>query len=193
MEKLTYGKTWPPVLYTKNYFPNPDGAFQMLWEELEWVKKENTPRIEYYCNDIPANYSYGNPLAGHDYEPQPWHPKILEIKTQLEYDCNCKFEVCFVNGYRDGSDSLGWHADDSPEMDDARAIAIVSFGASREIYFRPQEDKTDITKIWLESGSLCLMLPGMQDTHFHKIPKSSVHNCGPRISLTFRGYNNGLL
>jgi hypothetical protein len=31
------------------------------------------------------------------------------------------------------------------------------------------------------------MLPGMQDTHYHRIPKSD-REVGPRISLTFRGY-----
>jgi hypothetical protein len=28
----------------------------------------------------------------------------------------------------------------------------------------------------------------MQDQYFHRIPKSDRHNCGPRISLTYRGY-----
>ncbi len=44
-----------------------------------------------------------------------------------------------------------------------------------------------ITKLKLGHGSLCLMQPGMQDTHQHRIPKAGFQ-CGERISLTFRGY-----
>ena len=43
------------------------------------------------------------------------------------------------------------------------------------------------THLTLEHGSLCLMHPGMQDTHFHRIPKSPIQAAKPRISLTFRG------
>ena len=102
-----------------------------------------------------------------------------------------EFDVCFLNGYENGRDHLGWHADDSPEMDDARPIAIVSLGAEREIWFRDirsYETGINPEKLLLGNGSLCLMQPGMQDTHQHRIPKSPRHDCGPRISFTFRGY-----
>lgn len=101
------------------------------------------------------------------------------------------FEVCFLNRYLDQSDHLGWHADDSPEMDDARPIAVISLGVEREIWFRPipvkGEPPQEVSKVRLGHGSLFLMHPGMQETHQHRIPKAS-SLCGERISLTFRGY-----
>ena len=109
------------------------------------------------------------------------------LQDNLARLCERAFEVCFLNGYEDQKDHLGWHADDSPEMDDARPIGIISLGAEREIWFCPQDDKAAVTRIKLEHGSLCLMLPGMQDTHFHRIPKAGFV-CGERISLTFRGF-----
>ena len=99
-----------------------------------------------------------------------------------------KFEVCFLNGYEtSGGGSLGWHADDSESMDDGRPIAIVTLGAEREIWFAPNDDMKDVTKLKLASGSVCVMAPGMQDTCKHRIPRAGFE-CGPRISLTFRGY-----
>ncbi len=181
--------TSPPITYIPDFIPNPQKAFEMLWNNLEWQHRPNTPRLEYYCNDFETPYTYGKGQGARTYEAQPYIPMIWLIRALVEHTASSRFEVCFLNGYKDGSDHLGWHADDSPEMDDAKPIAIVSLGATREIYFRPQNDKLDITKLWLEPGSLCLMNPGMQLTHFHRIPKSSVHNCGPRVSLTFRGYN----
>lgn len=212
-----------PIEYLPNFFPDHAELFSTLWNELAWLDVAG-PRLEYYVNDFPVPYTYGKGAGERTYDPQPEHPAIRRIREALEAKTGTKFEVCFLNGYRDGRDQLGYHADDSPEMDDARPIAIVSLGAKREIYFRTTpglrcpdcmgkvgaihdplhcnrgtgiviEDEHCQTylfnetteKVWLESGSLCLMAPGMQDTHQHRIPKAS-YICGPRISLTFRGY-----
>lgn len=47
--------------------------------------------------------------------------------------------------------------------------------------------KPPVESLLLQSGSLCLMAPGMQDTHEHRIPKVGAI-VGERISLVFRGY-----
>jgi len=96
-------------------------------------------------------------------------------------------EGCFVNGYENEKQHLGWHADDSPEMDDDRAIAVVSYGAERFINFRPRGHKGVAPhSVLMPSGSLLLMKAGMQDEWDHKIPKHSAE-CGFRLSLTYRG------
>jgi alkylated DNA repair dioxygenase AlkB len=71
-------------------------------------------------------------------------------------------------------------------MDDARPITIISLGATRDIHFRDNANQ-NVTKVAMHDGDMIVMPPGMQDTHMHKIPKSGLHKCGPRISLTFRG------
>lgn len=180
--------TKPPITYLKNFIPNPNEVFESLKNELAWVGRETTPRSEYYINEIPVPYVYGRGRGEREYLPQPSHSIIESIKSELIKLTGEKFEVCFLNRYHNQSDHLGWHADDSPEMDDNRPIAIISLGVEREIWFCPQTDKKDITPLKLENGSLCLMNKGMQETHFHRIPKSS-SECGERISLTFRGYN----
>ena len=80
-------------------------------------------------------------------------------------------DVCFINGYEDHRDHLGWHADDSPEMDDNRPIVTISLGAERFIWFRENTNIDVIDKVLLGNGSACIMMPGMQDTHMHRIPK----------------------
>lgn len=167
-----------------------DLLFKVLTEELDWLRRDGAPRMEYYCNEVPVPYTYGRGRGERTYEVQPWHPALLLIKTAAEQFAGCKFEVCFLNRYLDQRDQLGRHADDSPEMDDKRPIAIVTFGAERDIQFSPQTNPSDITKVKLEHGSICLMHAGMQDTHFHSIPRAGFE-CGERISLTFRGYVNG--
>lgn len=175
------------VTYVPGFVANPDEAFKTLWSELEWERRGLTPRREYYCNEIAVPYVYGSGVGQREYKPKAWHPAILAIKAAVEAALNTRFEVAFLNGYENSRDHLGAHADDSPEMDDARPIAIVTLGAEREIWFMPNTDMKDITKVMLQHGSLCVMAAGMQDTHKHRIPKAGFE-CGPRISLTFRGY-----
>lgn len=177
----------PPIKYLPNFISNPSQAFESLKNDLKWERRETTPRSEYYINDVSVPYTYGRGRGLREYFPQVTHPVVESIKQELNKMTGHVFEVCFLNRYHNQSDQLGWHADDSPEMDDNRPIAIVSLGVEREIWFCPQDNKNDVTKIKLQNGSLCLMEKGMQDTHFHRIPKSS-SECGERISLTFRGY-----
>ena len=178
-----------PIIYHKQFIANPDLALQTLQNELEWKRYDGSPRDEYYCNDFPNPYTYGRGAGQRTYLPSPYHKNILDIRKDIESIVNCNLEVCFLNRYHDQKDSLGWHADDSPEMDDARPIAIVSLGVEREIWFRPKgnKDKDLVEKMKLEHGSLCVMLPGMQDHWEHRIPKASF-KCGERISLVYRGY-----
>lgn len=175
------------VSYAPNFVENPDRLFRTLWDELDWERRGATPRREYYCNEVDVPYVYGSGLGQRAYQPQVWHPLIADIKRQVEAVLGAHFEVAFLNGYEDSRDHLGAHADDSPEMDDSRPIAIVTLGAEREIWFMPNAAPKDVSKLLLQNGSLCVMAPGMQDTHKHRIPKAGF-NCGPRISLTFRGY-----
>ena len=206
-----------PITYTPKFVPNADEAFQRLRTELEWERREDAPRSEYYCNDFPFPYVYGRGNGRRTYHPRPYHPIITEVRKSIEAITGTTFEVCFLNMYLDQSDSLGWHADDSPEMDDERPIAIVSFGVERDIMFReylktvcvecrlpvpnhkvpdckglvdprPTVKIFDLPEILkLGHGSLCLMNAHMQETWLHRIPKASF-KCGERISLTFRGY-----
>lgn len=176
-----------PITYIPNFIENPNKILETLQNNLKWERRDDAPRSEYYCNDIKKPYIYGRGAGRRTYHVRPYHDDILAIRKKLEELTKCSFEVCFLNRYHNQSDHLGWHADDSPEMDDARPIATISLGVEREIWFRPLNNLPDVTKVKLENGSLCLMAPGMQDTHQHRIPKASFQ-CGERISLTFRGY-----
>jgi alkylated DNA repair dioxygenase AlkB len=179
-----------PITYLPGFVDNPTETFNALWAELAWRRIGETPRREYYCNDFDKAYTYGRGAGVRTYERQPYHPAIMATRHKLENLTNTSFEVVFLNGYENSRDQLGWHADDSPEMDPNRPIAIVSLGAEREIWFTEQGDVRDPgkrTALKLQHGSLCLMAPGMQRTHFHRIPKAGFE-CGPRISETFRGY-----
>ena len=176
-----------PITYRPGFIADPDAAFTTLWNELGWVRHGMVPRREYYANDVDSSYSYGKVEFAREYPPQPWHPLMRDIQAAVEAELGARMEVCFLNGYEHNRDQLGWHADDSPEMDDARPIAIVTLGAERDIMFATKPERENVERLKLQHGSLCIMSAGMQDTHVHRIPKAD-RVVGPRISLTFRGY-----
>jgi len=184
-----------PVTYIPKFVPNPDEAFARLRDELTWERRQDVPRSEYYTNDTQKPYVYGRGNGRRTYEPRPYHDIILAIRRDLEAHTGALLDVCFLNMYLNQSDQLGWHADDSPEMDDARPIVTVSLGVEREIWFKPNNSPKpesgasdpNVERLLLQHGSAAIMQPGMQDTWRHRIPKAS-RQVGVRISLTFRGY-----
>lgn len=174
-----------PITYEEGFIADPEAAFARLWAELPWERRDGAPRRECWMNDRAAAYTYGSKAGARTYTARPWHPLVLDVRDRLVAITGTAFEACFVNGYEGPRDHLGWHADDSPEIDGGRPIAVVSLGSTRAIWFRRKGEATH-EACSLAPGSLLLMAAGMQATHDHRIPKHGAL-CGARISLTFRG------
>jgi len=88
-----------------------------------------------------------------------------------------------LNGYRDGQDGVGWHADDEPTIDPSYPIVSLSFGASRDFDVKRLCDGRRY-RITLHDGDALIMLPGAQALYQHQVPKRA--HAGPRLNLTFR-------
>ncbi len=175
-----------PVEYRPGFISNPDAIFERLWDELDWERREGVPRREYWTNVFDRSYTYGNGVGERTYDARPTHSAIEEVSDVLEAELGFRYEGCFLNGYKDSSDSLGPHADDDKKIDHSRPIAVVTVGDGRDIECRAMGGGPKL-RVFLEPGSLFLMKPGMQSTHLHRIPKAGFIMKKPRISLTFRG------
>lgn len=164
--------------------------YKELWDQLPWERRPDAPRRECWMNDFGRSYTYGSGKGVRTYDAKPWHAHVLVVRDMLKEKYNIYFDGCFVNGYEGERDWLGWHADDDPNIDHTRPIAVVSLGQARAIQTRVKpglagSENKPVTYT-LDSGSLFLMPAGSQFTHQHRIPKVG-HVALPRISLTFRG------
>ena len=165
--------------------PSDANTFDTVYNEIDWESK--TPaRKERWMALSGENYTYGSGRGVRTYEsqPMPMYVKALMdvMNERMGWDLNC----CMANLYADEHQHLGWHSDDSPEMDPEHVIVSVSFGAERWIHFRPIGVKGEAThKFFMPHGSAVIMLPHMQEEWEHKIPKHS-QPCGARASLTYR-------
>jgi alkylated DNA repair dioxygenase AlkB len=133
-----------------------------------------------WVGDEGCAYTY----SGVKKEPQPWTPELLLIKNQLETIAQCEFNSCLLNLYHDGSEGMGWHSDDEPELVQTAPIASMSLGAARKFSFKHKIDKTTAS-LMLERGSVLLMHAPTQTFWNHSLVKTT-RPVGPRINLTFR-------
>jgi len=174
------------ISYTTGFVPTgiSEAVFRELMK-LHWLQVTEA-RKEYFMSDVERKYTYSK----REYTSKPYSFWVMGIQRTLNTQYKTNFNVCFLNRYDDGKNQLGWHADDSPEMNTDHPIAVVSFGAAREIWWKKKDYKGVIPReqrILLEDGSLFLMPAHFQEDHLHRIPRAD-RICGTRISLTFRNY-----
>jgi alkylated DNA repair dioxygenase AlkB len=150
---------------------------QCAWEQKPGIFGHMQPRLIASYGDQGVSYRY----SGIDNAALPWLPCMLEIKRKIEAVQGC-YNYCLLNLYRSGSDSMGWHADDEPEM--GSIIGSLSLGATRK--FRIRHNETRETQTFLAGhGTLIIMAGTMQEFWQHEVPKTKVA-VGERINLTFR-------
>lgn len=175
--------------YQENFILNPNKALQHLMS-LCWLSATEA-RQEYFMSDVPRSYTYGKPPFDRKYHSSDYSKEVLDIQLDLNAEFGTDYNVCFLNRYNNQKNQLGWHADDSPTMDRNHPIAVVSFGAEREIWWKHKSESGVVPKEQrqlLGHGSLFIMPAGFQNEYLHRIPRCD-REVGVRISLTFRRYN----
>ena len=144
-------------------------------------KDINFPRLTAWYGDEGSRYIY----SGIKNVPLPWTPTILQVKQAVEPPSGVVFNSVLLNRYRNGKDSVSWHADDEPEFGERPVIASVSFGGTRTFQLRHKKRKELKASVELTHGSLLIMRGGTQANWLHQIPKT-VKPAEERLNLTFR-------
>jgi alkylated DNA repair dioxygenase AlkB len=142
------------------------------WEQRSRRMYEQTvrePRLT-----APWNLKSGEPL-----EP----PVLEEIRQALSERYGREFDSAGFNLYRDGRDSVAWHADHIKEEIEDPIVALVSVGETRKFLLRPKGGGAS-RAFMLGRGDLLVTGGKTQRTWEHSVPK--VAQAGPRISIAFR-------
>ncbi|MDA9048687.1 alpha-ketoglutarate-dependent dioxygenase AlkB [Gammaproteobacteria bacterium] len=153
------------------------------WESMKikmFGKEVVIPRLQCWVGDKGCEYSY----SGKKLNRQPWTPELLMIKEKISQHANLNFNSVLVNFYRDGQDSMGWHADDEPELGKNPTIAALSFGGERDLVFRNILSKETLS-IPQPHGAL-IIIDGQTQQYWQHAIKKTKKVISPRINLTFR-------
>ena len=174
----------PTLIYdfTENY------PLSTVFSETEWDVRAGNRLESFQALDTSLTYSYGSGKSVRTYTASPMHEVVRSYLNELNAKFGTAYNVCVLNYYADQKNSLGWHADDSPEQDPNHPICVLSFGAERYIFVKENGSKGVVPpedRYFLKHGSCFIMPPGFQETHQHKIPRHD-RECEPRMSMTFR-------
>lgn len=180
------------VLYFPNYLNQSTADYlkEYLFDSINW----QTDQIKLYGKTIETKRKYawmGDKEFTYNYSKsiriaQTWDPLVFNIAQTLNKDLSEHFNSCLLNRYLDGSEAMGWHADNETCMLKSGTIASLSFGDTRTMVFKHKATGKQ-TKVNLEHGSLLLMRGVTQEHWLHQITKTT-RSKNPRINLTFRTY-----
>jgi|TARA_B110000438_G_scaffold4451_1_gene4466 alkylated DNA repair dioxygenase AlkB len=138
------------------------------------------PRLQNWYGDPTTSYTYSRIKL----QAVAFPPWMELLRRRVERQTGNCFNRTLVNYYRDGQDSVDWHADDERELGPEPIIASVSLGQERAFLLRHKTTKERL-KINLPHGSLMMMGPGIQEHWHHSVAKDK-NIVGPRINFTFR-------
>ncbi len=174
-----------------------DALYGRLRDDIEWLQQDivmygrrhKVPRLSRWYGDAGLSYTY----SGITEQSPGWLPVLRELRDRLQASMPDYIDATAIaplnsvlaNCYRDGSDSVAWHADDEPELGRSPTIASLSFGAVRRFQLKHRSDSSQRLQLELAHGSLLLMYGDLQRHWLHQLPKSRVVT-EPRINLTFR-------
>lgn len=177
------------VEFWPGWLPAAEAAMAELEAELGWEQLDITvfgrtvpiPRLTAWVGDRAYRYS------GVVNQPGPWPPLLASLRDRLQVELGSEFNSCLANLYRDGSDSMGWHSDNEPELGPTPTIASLSLGARRTFVLRHRTSRQRWS--WaLGEGDLLVMRGDSQAAYAHAVPKTA-RPVGPRMNLTFRAFH----
>ena len=163
------------------------GLFELLRSTTKWEqrvinfmgRRMKEPRLTAWYGTGLYQYS------GIKHQPQPMTPLLSKLQKIAEEKAGVSFNSVLLNLYRNGQDSVGWHADNEKELGADPIIASMSFGGTRKFKMKHNRNKEDKLDLFLRDGSLLIMGSGSQLHYRHTVPKSKTYT-QPRINITFR-------
>lgn len=192
-EKITLdedGKSW--LLHSPEFISKQSSELLMerLLAQTPWQQDDiriagkvmPIPRLQAWYGDMKTQYGY----SGIVLTPIPFTRNLSRLKAKIEEHAGTTFNSMLANLYRNGNDSVSWHADDEPELGTNPIIASLSLGATRRFSLKHKHDRSVPTqRIDLHHGDLLIMGGETQHHWLHQVAKTKTVD-QPRINLTFR-------
>lgn len=179
------------IFYHPNFLTKEEADFflEELKKECLWKqdsinfggKVQLIPRLQAWYGDANKKFTY----SGITLTPEEWTPNLLKLREKLKEKMSIIFTSVLVNLYRDGNDSVAWHADDEEELGENPIIASISLGATRSFKLKHKTEIGLRKDLKLEHGSLVIMQGETQHKWLHSVPKD-LNEKNSRINLTYR-------
>ena len=182
------------VAYRRSHFPESQlqNWYKNLEQRIKWsqlkVGPKTLPRSAAWLTNPGCSCSYR--YIGTLWPSTPMEPWFRAITDAVCKACDVKEppNSCNANLYEDGSQAVGWHADDERLFDAVNRDTLIislSLGATRSFELQPKDNPGQITRLQLSDGDICTMEGLCQKHYVHRVPQES--DVGKaRINLTWR-------
>jgi alkylated DNA repair dioxygenase AlkB len=180
-ERLELGRgAWVDV--AREWLAGGDEVCARLIEEVEWHHRRrrmydrivDEPRLHHW-------YRRGDPLPD---DILDGFRAAMTRRYRALAATPVRFGALGLNYYRDGADSVAWHADRELRHLDDTLVAILTLGAARPFLLRPSGGGRSIN-IRPASGDVLVMGGAAQLQFEHAVPKTAAA-IGPRVSASIR-------
>jgi alkylated DNA repair dioxygenase AlkB len=175
------------LLYLPDFYTRAeaDALFASFQQAISWKQEHGRfgrpfPRLTALYADPGLTYTY----SGVTYPALPGTPELTAVRRRVEAAAGAPLNSVLLNRYRGGGDSIGFHADDEPELGTNPVVPSLSLGAPRRFVLRHKKSRKRI-EFELGHGSLLVMAGTLQHFWEHCLPKTA-QPVGERINLTFR-------
>ncbi|HNJ96552.1 MAG TPA: alpha-ketoglutarate-dependent dioxygenase AlkB [Ilumatobacteraceae bacterium] len=149
---------------------------RLPWRQREvtmWGKRVREPRLTHWWSTADGAEAL---------------PVLAEARQALTDRYSLPFDSIGCNLYRDGRDSVAWHADRERYEREDPVVAVLSTGSPRPFHLRPKqvgEHQQRRSRVWwLGQGDLLVMGGACQHDWEHCVPKVAID--APRLSVVFR-------
>jgi len=165
------------VEHAPGWVTGSDQLFAEVLESRDWKQRER----HMYDKKVrePRLTSPWIAASGEPLEP----PIVEDMRVALSERYGIEFDSVGFNLYRDGQDSVAWHADKIRKEIERPIVVLVSLGEPRRFLMRPKGGGKS-RPFLMGRGDLLVTGGTSQRTWEHSVPK--VAQAGPRISLAFR-------
>jgi alkylated DNA repair dioxygenase AlkB len=175
---------WPGLLGDAGWLARLRDEIPLAVEEYRMGGRTVVaPRLVAWHGDPGTGYVY----SGVRHEPIAWTPGLAAARAEVEAATRLTFNAVLANYYRDGQDSVGWHADDEPEVGpthEDRWVASLSFGARRRFVLRHK--KMGARHAFELGGGDLLVMRGLTQSWYRHALLKTTRPVEPRLNLTFR-------
>ena len=178
------------LMFQENFFEISEKDLKALWDICPKERHEikimgKMIKIPRFQTAFGKSYKYsGSVMKG---EETPEIVQKIAEKIQKELFPEIVFNNVLANWYTDGTQYIGFHADNTKPFKDGTPVVGVTFceGKSRKLVIKKKKGRKTVTSVKLTHGS-CYVMEGsdFQKKYLHGLPKQK--QAGKRLSFTFR-------
>ena len=194
---------WQPNLFSSRGEVTVDAAFRTgrrtpldarSWVEVfpGWLTGANE-LFQRLADAVPGKHTIGgssvsgsSSQAGRGYRQlaEAPHPALVPASDALSEHYEVRYDNLWLNLYRGGEDSTGWHRDRFSCRRPECIVPVLTLGATRRFLLKPRAGGPSIA-LHPSAGDLVVMGGRCQDEWVHSVPKAS-GALGARISVNFQ-------